>query len=194
MPSLHTEDYDGFQPASVLLLLAGTGIVALPQIMAHREPTRMLGIGTARYRQLRVPIDLIHSCREDDLLLLPQIKQYCSEGMRPQHQRVRGLRHYSLLLTNEKLVQGKDQQYAPFKEYFNGNDDEANNCYAVLKDVPNAELIEARLNKRIIANALGRMTRPFRVVVSGPDAFNKAAREFLDACEVEPESVTVLSA
>ena len=79
VPSLATAEGggEGFQPASVLLLLAGTGIVALPQILAHREPIRLLGIPTNRSSQLPCPIDLIQSCREDDLLLLPQGHRRC---------------------------------------------------------------------------------------------------------------------
>ena len=79
VPSLATAEGggEGFQPASVLLLLAGTGIVALPQIIAHREPIRLLGIPTNRSSQLPCPIDLIQSCREDDLLLLPQGHRRC---------------------------------------------------------------------------------------------------------------------
>ena len=74
VPSLIADDDDSFRPESVLLLLAGTGIVALPQILAHRNPARLLGISTAQYRQLQCPIDLVQSCREDDILLLPEIK------------------------------------------------------------------------------------------------------------------------
>lgn len=116
---LIADDDDSFRPESVLLLLAGTGIVALPQILAHRNPARLLGISTAQYRQLQCPIDLVQSCREDDILLLPEIKQYCLEGLKPSL-RLRGLRNYTLLLTKEK----RDQGYVdlPFKEGSNLND------------------------------------------------------------------------
>ena len=39
-------DGGAFRPASVLLLLAGTGVVALPQILMHRDPMRQLAIST----------------------------------------------------------------------------------------------------------------------------------------------------
>ena len=65
------------RPASVLLLLAGTGVVALPQLLCHRDPTRQLGIPTPRRDQLHVPLDVVISSREDDVLLLPQLKQWC---------------------------------------------------------------------------------------------------------------------
>ena len=188
VPSLVSED-DNFRPASVLLLLAGTGIVALPQIMAHREPHRLLGISTARYKQLRCPIDLIHVCREDDILLLSQIRQYCSHGMWG-HPKFRGLRNYTLLLTKEsKDVEGREP---PFQGHF--QTDTAQGYGDILKDVPNAKTMKSRLNQRIIANAIGKLVEPYRVVVSGPDAFNKAAREFLDNCGVESTRITMLSA
>ena len=190
VPSLVADDDDNFRPESVLLLLAGTGIVALPQILAHREPTRLLGISTPQYRRLQCPIDLIQSCREDDILLLPEIKRYCSEGSKPSL-RLRGLRNYTLLLTNEKKDQG---EYCglPFQEHFNKNG--TTNYSAILKDVPNAQIVKSRLSRHIIADAIGRLVHPYRVVVSGPDAFNNAARELLDEFGVDSKQVTLLSA
>ena len=41
-----------YRPASVLLLLAGTGAVALPQLLCHRDPIRLLGIPTPRRDQV----------------------------------------------------------------------------------------------------------------------------------------------
>ena len=189
VPSLATAEGggEGFQPASVLLLLAGTEIVALPQIIAHREPIRLLGIPTNRSSQLPCPIDLIQSCREDDLLLLPQIKEYCVEGMK-KHPKFRGLRDYTLLLT-------KKSQNVPGTLISSGENDSEVDCDAIFKDVPNATTIKSqRLNRDIVANAVGRLLPPYRVVVSGPDAFNNAAREFLNDCGVDSNYLTVLSA
>ena len=76
MPSL-VPDGTSFRPASILLLLAGTGVVVLPQVLHHRDPMRQLGFASPRRDQLRVPIDLLFSAREDDVLLLPQIAQWC---------------------------------------------------------------------------------------------------------------------
>ena len=69
-----------FAPASVLLLLAGTGVVALPQILQAREPARKLGISVPKRDQLAVPIDLLLSCREDDVLMVPQLTQWCQDA------------------------------------------------------------------------------------------------------------------
>ena len=60
LPSLVPGD-GAFTPASVLLLLAGTGVVALPQILQARDPARKLGISIPRRDQLAVPIDLLLS-------------------------------------------------------------------------------------------------------------------------------------
>ena len=57
-----------FKPGSVLMLLAGTGVVALPQILHHRDPLYKLGISTPKRDQLHVPIDAVLSFREDDVL------------------------------------------------------------------------------------------------------------------------------
>ena len=63
-------DGRAFRPASVLLLLAGTGVVALPQVLAHRDPLHKLGVSVPRRDQLHVPIDLVLSCRADDVRLI----------------------------------------------------------------------------------------------------------------------------
>ena len=164
--------------------------MALPQILAHREPHRMLGISTARYKQLRCPIDLVYSCRENDILLLQQIKQYCLEGQR-DHPKFRGLRNFTLLLTKEN--QDQNGRVPPFQEQFQTKD--ATFDYKNLQeDFPNAETIKSRLSKHIVADAIRRLIEPYRVIVSGPDAYNKSAREFLTECEVASARVTMLSA
>jgi hypothetical protein len=188
VPSLVPDDGIEFRPASLLLLLAGTGIVALPQILAHREPFRLLGIATPKYKQLNCPIDLIQSCREDDVLLLPQIKEYCKEGLK-QHPQNRGLRHYKLLLTEGE--RGEDVR-PPFHGRFDATD--AVQYDDALKDVANAIILKTRLNEDIVADAIGGMELPCRVIVSGPDTFNDAARRFLDACGVDSSHVTILAA
>jgi len=189
VPSLVADDDDNFRPESVLLLLAGTGIVALPQIMAHRDPYKLLGIATPQYKRLQCPIDLIQSCREDDILLLPEIKEYCLEGLKP-NLKIRGLRNYTLLLTKEKRGDG-ERLRPPFQGHF---ENETVDYKAMLKDVPNANIMQSRLNKGLVSDAIGRMDYPFRVVVSGNDTFNNAAKEFLEEFQVPSNYVTLLSA
>ena len=195
VPSLAAEDDDdNFRPQSILLLLAGTGIVALPQIMAHRDPLKLLGIATPQYKRLQCPIDMIQSCREDDILLLPEIKEYCLEGLKPSL-KFRGLRNYTLLITNKKKHQdhsGVVGQLRPSP--FQGKYADMNSATEMMKDVSNAAIIGSRLNKNIVSDAIGKMDYPFRVVISGNDAFNTAAREFLGELEVPSKYVTVLSA
>ena len=104
VPSLVTNDarQAGFYPDSVLLLLAGTGIVSLPQILHHRDPIRKLGLSTPKHYQLHVPIDLIASFREDDALYINEIAEHCRRDE---------LRNCTLLLTNKK-----SSQAPPFKK------------------------------------------------------------------------------
>jgi len=207
VPSLASDDSD-FQPKSVLLLLAGTGIVAAPQILAHREPTRMLGISTPRRCQLCCPIDLIHSCRDDDMLLLPQIQQYCVSGSKPHPKLFRGLRNYTLLLSsgnndNSKTQPPFQEQYYKEHQNVNKNNEKDNNNSGdsnknnVLHDFPdNATLYHnRRLDGEIIGTALAQLVQPYRIVISGPDAYNTAARGILcDNYDVDPQQITVLSA
>ena len=176
VPSLVAEG-SSFQPASVLLILAGTGVVALPQVLAHRDPLQKLGVPTHKRDQLLVPIDLVLSCREDDVLLLPQIAEWCRAGSQA------GLRHCTLLLT------AASSGTAPFPEGPSGQDlaDKA------LHGLPNVRLIRSRLTSAVVAEAARRMPQPCRVVVSGPDGFSCAAREMLSGL-LDDEAVTILSA
>ena len=192
VPSLSLDE-EVFRPASILLVLAGTGIVALPQILAHRDPNYKLGISTPRSAQLPCPIDLIFSCREDDILHLPQIRNYCIEWTKMQNPRkLKGLRNFTLLLTDKKE---DGENIPPYYRDFNSENDESHNYDEILKDVPNAKVLKSqRLNEAIIANAIEKLKEPYRIIVSGPDTFNNAARIFLDSCEVDSTRVTMLSA
>jgi hypothetical protein len=64
----------------------------------------------------------------------------------------------------------------------------------LFKGIANAKIMKTRLNEDLVADAIGRMPLPCRVVVSGPDAFNDAARRFLDDCGVDSSHVTILAA
>ena len=64
---------------------------------------------------------------------------------------------------------------------------------AALREVENASVQRSRLSAAIVAEAIERMPKPCRVVVSGPSGFNSAAREMLSRV-VDQDSVTVLSA
>lgn len=173
------DDSSGFQPASVLLMLAGTGVVALPQVLHHRDPQRKLGMSTARGNQLRVPIDALLSFRDDDVLHLPYIADCCRQGTE------RGLRRCTLLLTPASAA-GPPH----FADAAGGDGDEA---ARELRGLANATILQSRITPSIVADAIARMPPPCRVVVSGPDGFNTAARSMLSRL-VDDDQVTVLSA
>ena len=121
--------------------------------------------------------------------MLPEIKQYCIEGMRP-HPKYTGLRNCTLLLTKEKKPD-KEESLPPFNGAFKGNV----NYDAILKDEPtNIKTMRSRLDKNLVEEAVGKLNCPYRVVVSGPDSYNNAARELLEECNVESKHVTILSA
>jgi hypothetical protein len=170
----------------VLLLLAGTGVVALPQILHHRDPLYKLGIGTPRRKQLRVPIDVVLSFREDDVLHLPQVAEYCHEAAAESAGGggCVGVRHCALLLT------GANASPALFPGTKGGNRAAAE---AALDGLENARVLRSRLSSAIVADAVARMPQPCRVVVSGPGGFNAAAREMLTGL-IDEDQITVLSA
>jgi hypothetical protein len=194
VPSLMPEDEgDGFIPKSVLLLLAGTGVVALPQILAHREPSKLLGIPTPMRKQLHCPIDLILSCREDDVLMIDEIKTWCIQGAQAQGgrkgRRYNGLRNCTLLIT-EKCKNGPNNACdIPFPDFHT----EEHCDWEKLKEYMN--ICSHRLNQEVILKSLEKMVQPCRVVVSGPDSFNQAARKLLEECSFPTSThLTVLSA
>ena len=57
----------------------------------------------------------------------------------------------------------------------------------------NARIVRSRLTAALVAEAVARMPQPCRVVVSGPDGFNAAARKMLSSV-MDDALVTVLSA
>jgi len=179
VPSL-TADAPSFRPASVLLLLAGTGVVALPQILQHRDPMRQLAISTPKRDQLHVPIDLVFSCREDDVLLIPQISQLCREGGQAS-----GVRNCTLLLTRENASD------LPYPDARLGD---AAEVMGALQGVANARVLRSRVCADVLREALARMPEPCRVVVSGPGEFNSAVRDMLGELVDVERCVTVLSA
>ena len=193
VPSLVADARRAFRPASVLLLLAGTGVVALPQLLAHREPSRDLGISTPMRDQLCVPIDVVLSCRDDDALMLPQLAQWCRDA---DGGAARGVRALTLLLTPPPAASAHAEGAAPppppFPAVTSGDAAEAE---GLLQGLANARLLRERLSADVVSEALARMPQPCRVVVSGPAAFNTAARGMLAALDLDvEEQVTILSA
>jgi Thioredoxin-like [2Fe-2S] ferredoxin/Oxidoreductase FAD-binding domain len=199
-----------FNPASVLLLLAGTGVVLLPQVLHHRDPYGKIGISTKRSQQLHVPVDLILSCRIDDVLMLPDIVTYSREGSAmmagPSAVAVtKGLRSSTLLLT-DKNNNNSNNNTAAAGAPVNNND--KGKCTAPfpgfvdnptaldeLRALPNARVLnDIRLNIELVIEAVGRMSMPCRVVVSGPSGFNGAARSLLLDAGVDVEAITILEA
>ena len=177
VPSLVHDDGPSFRPASVLLLLAGTGVVALPQILAHRDPYGSLRISTPKRDQLRVPVDVLLSCREDDAPMAPRCAAWCRE-----EGDAAGLRNCTLLLS--PAAEGD----VPFP---NAPDVDVEAAVAGLE---NARVVRGRLSAGLLTEAYRRMPQPCRVVVSGPGEYNSAVREMLMDLVDDLDSVTVLSA
>jgi len=184
VPGLVPNGEGAFAPQSVLLLLAGTGVVALPQVLHHRDPIYKLGISTPRRTQLAVPIDVVLSFREDDVLHLREVAEYCREAA-ADATGCRGVRNCTFLLTAANT-----SSTAPFPGMKGGDGEEAEGA---LNGLANARILRSRLNGAIVADALARMIQPCRVVVSGPGGFNAAAREMLTQL-IDEEQITVLAA
>lgn len=181
IPSLTNEP--SFTPASVSLLLGGTGVVALPQIVNHRDPYGKIGIAMKRSQQLHVPIDLILSCRADDVLLLPDIVHLCREGNHASG--TKGLRRCTLLLTSTESC----KEQCPFP---NVSTDSIEGEVEELRNLPNGSVLNKRMSSELVLEAVSQMPKPCRVVVSGPSGFNSAARKMLLEANEDETTITIL--
>jgi len=192
VPSLSDDPAAAFKPASVLLLLAGTGVVALPQILAHRDPLGKLGIATRAGDQMRVPIDVVYSCRRDDALMLPEIKQWCNEFSQPGASSACGIRNCMLLVTDSRR-DDPAAQIPPFPSVL--PEESVDQLLTEFQSLPNCQLLQGeRLQAHKLAAMVAGMPQPCRFVVSGPDAFNAAVVEMLLDLQVEKGAVTILDA
>lgn len=191
IPSLVPGKSAGFNPASVLLLLAGTGVVALPQILHHRDPHGKIGISMKRPQQLHVPVDLILSCRSDDVLMLPEIIAYCRGAVEGKGNE--GLRKFTLLMTQPTTSpEPEDQAPVPFPECGNLP---TQLLLKELDDLPNARVMWTRLTNELVSEAISAMPRRCRIIVSGPSGFNSAARGMLlNTDHVQEDAITILEA
>jgi len=195
-----TDDPDVvFRPASVLLLLAGTGIVALAQILHCREPTTKLGIATRTWQKLQVPLDLVFSTREDDILMLPEITAQSRRGSEAAGHR-QGIRQCTLLLTRRQTSRISQDETptnnaCPFPDFSACDTHPKDDSLEQFQSLPNARMMNnTRLNPTLVADSVSRMPAPCRIVVSGPSGFNMAAREMLRDMGVEDDTITVLEA
>mmetsp|Transcript_64437 Transcript_64437/g.119858 ORF Transcript_64437/g.119858 Transcript_64437/m.119858 type:complete len:613 (+) Transcript_64437:101-1939(+) len=196
VPGLVPEDAEAFRPGSVLLVLAGTGIVALPQILAHRDPYGKLNLPTKKSEQMRVPIDVVFSCRRDDILMLGEITQWCQEALEnDQNSRdpppFRGIRHCTLLLT-EPVGAGQSTPFSTAGTTFES--DQAAEL-ELFSSLPNSSLVYGRVSLELLAESVSKMPQMCRVVVSGPAGFNTTVRELLLSSDMvrEPQ-LTILTA
>lgn len=175
VPSLSSDDkYINRKHASVLLLVAGTGVVAVPQVLHHANAgTYFGGRGGPPITQ---PISVIYSCRVDDALLIPELVSLCREG---------SLARCTVLLTASQTTK------APFPDAPDVN------VEAAVAGVDNAVCLkDTRLSVDLLQAQLCMMRKPMRIVVSGPEGFNAACKSMLKQVDGDlgADAVTILSA
>ena len=172
VPSLSADDkYINRKHASVLLIVAGTGVVAIPQVLHHAQATTCFGAKPP----VTQPVSAIYSCRTDDALLIPELAGLCRDGS---------------LSRCTVLVTASQSTAAPFPDVSDTD------VAAAFTGLHNAACVNARLSLEMLQAELSHMARPLRVVVSGPEGFNSACKSMLKQIDGElgAEAVTVLSA
>jgi len=171
-----------WRPGSVLLLLAGSGIVVAPQVLQHQDPIQNVGISTPVSNHMLMPVNLIYSCRKDDVCMVEDLIAWCSSGLDTSGARKKGLTRCILLLTEPQAG-----AVAPFP-------DAADAAIGEFEGLGNTRVLQARLSAEVLVEELSMMQSPCRIVVSGPEAFNAAARSMLLSSGVENDAVTILEA
>lgn len=156
--------------ASVLLLVAGTGVVAVPQVLHHAKPATCFG-GSPPVKQ---PVSVIYSCRSDDAQLISELASFCRDG---------SLKRCTVLVTPAGMSDTTPFPHMPDTD-----------VSAALSQLGNAVCISARLSSDLLRAELDLLQAPLRVVVSGPEGFNGASKRMLTEIGVGPEAVTILSA
>lgn len=107
--------------------------------------------------------------------------------------------HFTLLLTTRKPQGDNNSHQVPFPQVGEDYDEEGGTittrtALSLLQAYPNAHILHSRLNSEIVAQSLDRLPQPCRVVVSGPNEFNRAARTMLLEQQVDSNQITVLAA
>lgn len=167
------------KPASVLLVLAGSGIVAAAQILQHQDPIANLGVSTPG---LQVPINLIYSCRKDDVCMMAELVAWTKSGLNMENGKRKGLMRCTLLLTEPQA--GTPCPFPHVKDA----------VFSALEELENASVLETRLSTELLMKELGMMDNPCRIVVSGPESFNGAVRSMLTSSDVDAGAITILEA
>ena len=204
VPSLAADEkYINRKHASILLLVAGTGVVAVPQVglatpadglpsHLHPSPSHLVFdlspiLGQVLHHAHKAtcfggrsppvtqPVSVIYSCRSDDALLVPELAGFCRDG---------ALARCTLMVTASQPIA------APFPDVADVD------VAAAFSELGNAICVNARLSVETLRAELSLLAKPLRVVVSGPEGFNAACKTMLKQIDDDlgAEAVTVLSA
>ena len=156
---------------SVLLIVAGTGVVAVPQIMHHASMETCFG----GRPPVKGPVSVIYSCRRDDALLISEMANWCRDGF---------IQRCVVAITDPKPS-------AAVFPYIKDVDVEA----SFGEKIPNASsIIKGRLSVNILQAEQKKLKEPLRVVITGPEGFNGAVRSMLEQIGVGLDAITILSA
>ncbi len=174
----------GIKYEGVLLVLAGTGIVAAAQVLQHTTSATTFGTSrTCAKPPLNLAIRLIYACREDDVTMIDRLCKWCSaEGNS-------GLQQCLLALSSSSSSAKK----LPYPNA-------ARKDLETFQSLSNVSVLRSRVTREAIARELKALQAlgPCKVVVSGPETFNAAVRGFLSglltAQELQAGGPTILSA
>ena len=181
---------------AVLLILGGTGIVAAPQVLSHSDPSTCFGTSATGMCNppLTAPISLVYACRSDDVLLPAELARWCAAPGG-------GARLERCVLAVSPAAAAADAAAdadaaaaaAPFAA---AAPPASAAALDALRALPNASVVEGRVTQELVDGELARARAlgACRVVVSGPEAFNKAVKTMLQAAGVERGRASVLEA
>ena len=187
------EQHDVLKHHGVLLLvLGGSGIAEVAQILQHAHPTTCFGAGATPVPPLKSPIHVIYACRRDDVLMADELAAWCAaeaDGTRAPR-----LRRLVLALS----APHDQPDSAPFPVA-----DAAPPGLGDLTALDNVSVVESfeyadnqpPLSSELLAAELAPLQAlggRCRVVACGPAGFAEAAAQKLADAGVETDAITVL--
>lgn len=163
VPSLVPEKAARFSvPAGVLVLSGGTGVAPLVQILQT-------------FASLPIPLLCFHSCRADDMVLLPLLDELCSGRSGSVATRV-----------TVCLTPASTEQHAAFT---------TPPAYPLGQlHVQKLHFHQGRISEALLKTALQELPASCRGVITGPEAFNTHFASLLAKLGLAQENQTVLEA
>jgi len=164
LPSLVPDgEHAEFRSKSVLIVAGGTGIAPAWQILDSFKDSKLT----------KIPVTLIYSCRQDDLLMAEPLANFAKQS-----------RQSRVLLT---LTEPSSDVTKPFPNFTAGK-----GWQELLGD--KLQVKDGRIDRQLLQREVSVLPMPLRAVVSGPESMNLAVDAMLRDIGLTKNAITLLEA